>query len=144
MADLRDLQLSGSRVLPARWLSIRFARSGGPGGQNVNKVSSKADLRLDLAAAAAHFSPEELERIREQLAPRIDAEGQLQVVSSEHREQARNVAAALARMEALLRGALKRPKVRRATKPSRGSKERRLEAKKHRSQVKQWRGRPAD
>ncbi|MCC6672744.1 MAG: aminoacyl-tRNA hydrolase [Planctomycetes bacterium] len=139
MAELRDLHLPGGLVLPARLLDVSFSRGGGPGGQNVNKVATKADLRLDLAAAAAFLRPGDLERIRDVLAARLDPEGRLMVVSSEHREQARNVAAALARMEALLRTALHRPKARRRTRPSRGSVLRRLEEKRHRGERKRER-----
>jgi len=82
----------------------------------------------------------EVARIREKLVSRLDADGNLQVVSDEQREQARNVESALARMEGLLRGALIRPKVRRPTRPTRASRERRLAEKKRKGRVKQWRG----
>jgi ribosome-associated protein len=140
MPELRDLTISRWRVLPARLLSVRYSRSGGPGGQNVNKVATKADVRLDLGGAAEFLGEGEVARVREKLANRLDADGNLQVVSDEHREQAQNVESALSRMEGLLKGALVRPKPRRPTKPTRASKERRLAEKKRKGQVKQWRG----
>ncbi|MCZ7649566.1 MAG: alternative ribosome rescue aminoacyl-tRNA hydrolase ArfB [Planctomycetota bacterium] len=140
---MRDLILSPALTLPARLLSVTFSRSGGPGGQNVNKVATKADVRLDLAGAAGFLPAEDLERLRAALGARIDAEGRVQVVSSRYREQARNVEDALARMEDLLRQGLQRPRKRKRTRPSAGSRERRLGAKKHRSRIKQMRGRGA-
>jgi ribosome-associated protein len=135
MAGMRDLQLPRHRlVIPETLLSVRFSRSGGPGGQNVNKVSSKADVRLDLAGLEPILGPDRLTLIREKLGNRLDEEGRLQIISSEHRDQPRNVESALARMETLLDGALERPRPRRATRPTRGSVERRLKEKKHRSQ----------
>ena len=144
MAQLRDLSLSRGRVVPVRLLSVRFARSGGPGGQNVNKLETKADLRLDLTGLAEVLGAATVARIREKLANRLDGDDNLQVTSDEHRSQSANVEAALSRMESLLRGALVVPKARRKTKPTRGSKERRLKDKRERSQIKKWRSGPKD
>ncbi len=141
MGDLRDLRISARTTLPARLLSVRFSRSGGPGGQNVNKVETKVDVRLDLDGAIDVLGERNVARIRSRLAGRIDAHGDLQVVSSRHRLRARNVEEALSRLETLVRQALERPKPRKATKPSRASRERRLEQKKQRSRVKGARGR---
>jgi len=140
MPELRDLALSPRRVLPARLISVHYSRAGGPGGQHVNKVATKADVRLDLDGAVEFLGESEVARIREKLVSRLDADGNLQVVSDEQREQARNVESALARMEGLPRGALIRPKVRRPTRPTRASRERRLAEKKRKGRVKQWRG----
>lgn len=142
---LRDLHLGRGRVLPARWLSVRFSRSGGPGGQHVNKVASKVDLRVDLTAAVEALGEVDVTRIRARLAARLDADGNLQVVCEEHRQQSRNVDAALERAEELLRAALVRERVRRKTKPTRGSRERRLQTKRQRGETKRGRrGRDAD
>jgi ribosome-associated protein len=144
MAGLRDLHLSRARVIPARMLEVRFSRSSGPGGQNVNKVSSKVELLLDLAQASEVLSEYALSRIREELGNRIDNDGVLHIVSQEHREQARNIDAALARLETLLKQALAPKKTRRATKPTRASKRRRVDDKKKRGQLKKQRGQRHD
>lgn len=140
MSRLRDLKLPGNRSLPARLLSVSYVRSSGPGGQNVNKVATKVDLRLDLDAARPWLDGAELVRVRRRLANRLDAEGRLRMTSSEHREQARNLAEALARMETLLARALRPPKRRIATKPGRAANERRLDGKRRQGRTKIGRG----
>ena len=106
----------------------------------MNKVESKVDLRLDLEQARSFLGDERVARIIERLAGRLDGSGRLRVVSSEHREQSRNLESALARMEVLLRTALVVVGTRRPTRPTRGSRERRLRHKRIRSQIKRWRG----
>jgi ribosome-associated protein len=107
----------------------------------VNKVATKVDLRLDLEGASAYLGPEGVARIREKLASRLDGEGRLHVVSSESRLQARNLEAALARMEKLIQSALARPRPLKPTRPTRGSRERRLAEKRQQSDKKRLRGR---
>jgi ribosome-associated protein len=140
MAELRDLVISPRVVLPQALLSVRFSRSGGPGGQHVNKVESKVDLRIDLTAAVEVIGEDRVARIRAAFGNRLDGDGQLQVVSSEHRQQGMNLEAALARLEAMIREALTPRKTRRKTRPTRGSQQRRLTAKRQRGSIKKTRG----
>lgn len=139
MAELRDLQISARVVVPVAMLNVRYSRSGGPGGQHVNKVESKVDLRLDLDRAVEILGEDRVAKIRTELKNRLDGDGNLQIVSSEHRQQSMNLEAALARMEALIRDALAPRKVRRKTKPTRGSRQRRLDHKRQRGEVKRQR-----
>ncbi|CAA9345882.1 MAG: Hypothetical protein YaeJ with similarity to translation release factor [uncultured Frankineae bacterium] len=135
------LLVTSAVTLPEAELSWRFSRSSGPGGQGVNTTDSRAELSFDVARSSA-LPPHLRERALRRLAGRL-VDGVLTVAASEHRSQLQNREAAEQRLTALLREALAPPApVRRATRPTRGSDERRLEAKRQRSQVK--RGRRGD
>ena len=129
-----------SRIsIPEAELSWRFSRSSGPGGQSVNTTDSRAELSFDVARSPS--LPEHLRtRALERLAGRL-ADGVVTVAASEHRSQLQNREAAAQRLAQLLREAVSPPPPqRRATRPTRGSKERRLEGKRQRSELKRGRG----
>ncbi|MEU4806700.1 alternative ribosome rescue aminoacyl-tRNA hydrolase ArfB [Actinosynnema sp. NPDC023587] len=134
-----DLIVTRTLVVPAAELSERFSRSSGPGGQGVNTADSRVELSFDLAASSA--VPEWLRR---RMVGRLEnrlVDGVLTVAASEHRAQLQNRAAARERMARLLRDAAAAPPpVRRATKPTKGSQERRIAEKKRRARTKQGRG----
>jgi ribosome-associated protein len=116
-----------------------FARSGGPGGQNVNKLNTKVTLRIRLGELAGLSEPE-LERVKTILANRITGEGEIVITSDEERSQRINLERAYFRIEALMTAAARLPKHRRPTKPSRAAREKRLQAKKRQAQKKAERG----
>ena len=135
MDDSSYLNVTPSLSIPRTELQYRATRSGGPGGQHVNTSSTRIELLWDLNGSRV-VDDEQRERLRAKLAPRLDAEGMVRVVSSEHRSQAQNREAADARLAALVRHALHVPKKRRATKPTRAAKEKRLSEKKRQSDKK--------
>jgi ribosome-associated protein len=133
-----DLQVAPDLLIPAAELAWRFSRSSGPGGQNVNRTDSRVELVWDLAASAA-LPPLLRARALRRLEGRL-TEGCLVIAASEHRSQWQNRVAARRRLVELLQDAIQPPPPpRRATKPTRGSVQRRLAAKQQRSAVKQQR-----
>ena len=132
------LEINDRLRIPDEEFTWTFVRSGGPGGQNVNKVASKAVLRWNVVASPS--LPEDIkERLRQQQSRRLTNDGDLLLTSQRYRDQERNRLDCLEKLAEMLRAAAVRPKVRRKTKPSRGSKERRLAAKKRRSALKESR-----
>ncbi|MDT7581349.1 MAG: ribosome-associated protein [Pseudonocardiales bacterium] len=130
-------------MLPARELRWRFSRSSGPGGQGVNTADSRVELSFDLAGSPS-VPPHLRERAVERLAGRL-VDGVLTIVASEHRSQLRNRDAARERLAETLRAALAPdPPKRRPTRPTAGSKRRRLDAKTRRGATKRLRGRPSE
>ena len=133
-----DLVVTGSVVVPAAALSWRFSRSSGPGGQGVNTADSRVELSVAVLELPG-LSDAHLQRLTERLGTRL-VDGVLTIAASEHRQQLRNRQAARERLAAVLRAALAPPpRARRRTKPTRGSQERRIEAKKQRGQLKKQR-----
>ncbi len=129
--------------IPARALTVRAVRASGPGGQNVNKVATKIDLRVDLDAIEG-LSDAARARLATLAAHRLDAEGRLVVTSQATRNQARNLDDARAKLRALVSAALVRPRPRKASAPPAGAEERRLAAKKRRASLKRWRAKPGE
>jgi len=137
-----DVRVSDRLTIPAAELGWRFSRASGPGGQGVNTTDSRVELSWDVAGSEA-LPPALRERALERLGPRL-VHGVLTVVASEHRSQLRNREAAAARLAAIVAAAIAPPpRTRKATRPSRGSVERRIAAKKRRSVTKRNR-RPDD
>lgn len=134
-----DLELRPGLVIPAAELHVESVRSGGPGGQNVNKVASKVVLRFAPLSSRA-FDAAQRARLSERLSGRLTGAGELVIHASSQRERLRNLQDARARLCECLLSALARPRSRVATRPTRGAKRRRLEGKRRRSDVKRGRG----
>jgi ribosome-associated protein len=136
-----DIVLPRGVVVPAAELEWRTSRSGGPGGQGVNTTDSRVELRWDVRASRA-LSPAQRARVLDRLASRLTADGVLRLTGSEYRSQHRNREAVMARFRAVVGEALVPPTPRRPTRPSRAAKQRRLESKRRRGDVKRLRRPP--
>jgi ribosome-associated protein len=137
------MDITDTLLIPEGELVFTFARSGGPGGQNVNKVASKAFLHFNLAANES-LPADVKERLRASQRSRITAEGLLVIQSQRYRDQGRNVEDCRAKLREMVLRALQPPRPRKATRPTRASKQRRLDAKRQQAQRKATRRKPAE
>jgi ribosome-associated protein len=136
---MEPLRVNSRLVLPPSELTVSFARSGGPGGQKVNKTASQVQLRFSVTESSS-LGERRRSTLLRALKSQLTASGELLIRAQRHREQARNLEDARERLAEALRGALKPRKARKATKPTRSSRERRMEAKRQRGRRKQERG----
>jgi ribosome-associated protein len=139
LAMTEPLFVRAGVVVPAEAFEMRAVRARGPGGQNVNKVASKVELRVDMTRIVG-LDAEARTRLRALARSLLDAEGRLRVTSQRTRDQKRNLDDARDKLRALVLRALERPLKRRDTRPTRASVERRLRDKKRRSRLKSERG----
>ena len=135
MDHATHLDVTPTLRIPRGELSYRASRAGGPGGQHVNTSSTRIELLWDLPNSMA-VTEDERRRIQTKLAARLDADGNVRVVASDRRSQLQNREAADVRLASLVRNALHVPRKRRATAPTKASKERRLSEKKRQSEKK--------
>ena len=133
------LAISDQVAIPDEELEWKFIRSSGPGGQNVNKVASAVQLRFLLPRNTSISAPAK-HRLRRMAGQRLVDDGTILISARDERSQAENRRAALERLADLVRASLIEPKIRRKTRPTRASKERRIESKKRRSSIKRDRG----
>ena len=135
------IQATPSIAIDESEIEESFVRASGPGGQHVNKVSSAVQIRFD-ARRSRSLPDAAAVRLMRLAGSKLTQDGVIVITAQEHRSQSRNRQEALARLVELIRQAEVRPKVRRATKPTKASKERRLASKEKRSSVKSTRGKP--
>jgi ribosome-associated protein len=135
---MQDIVVTPRVIIPGGELAIAFSRSGGAGGQNVNKVSSKVELRWNPTTSAA-LTADERAWLTERLRSRLTSDGTLIVTSTATRDQLKNRDDATSKLALIVRAALDRPKPRRPTKVSRGAKRRRVADKRHHSEIKRKR-----
>jgi ribosome-associated protein len=132
------LPITDQLAIPLSELHFRFSRSGGPGGQHVNRTATRVELLFDVAHSPS-LTEEQRQRLLKRLAGRIDSEGILRVAAQSERSQLRNRQEAIERLQTLLRQALHIPKRRRRSKVPRWARERRLAEKRRRSETKRYR-----
>lgn len=129
------IQITNSLSIPLEALDISFIRASGPGGQNVNKVASAAQLRFD-ASSSRSIEPEMLDRLRRAAGRRMTAGGVIVISARRFRSQERNRQDAIDRFTALLQSVVETPAFRRPTRLGKGAREKRLQTKQHRSRAK--------
>jgi len=132
---MQDIVVTPWLTIPSGELSISFARSGGSGGQNVNKVSSKVDLRWNIEASGV-LRAEDRVWLLQTLRNKLTTDGTLIVTSTLTRDQIKNRGDAESKLALIVRAALDRPKTRKPTKVSKGAKRRRVADKRHKSEIK--------
>ncbi len=135
MDDESLLPITPQLAVPRAEFRYQASRSGGPGGQHVNTSSTRIELWWDVASSPS-LTETQRTRLLERLGPRLDSAGRLRLVSAAHRSQLQNREEVTRRLQSVVAAALKVPKVRRPTRPTKASKERRLKAKKERSATK--------
>jgi len=140
---LAGLEIQPGLLIPEDELQVSYSRSGGPGGQNVNKLETRVTLRYSVRESQA-LDEAQRARLLERLSSRLTSEGELLVHASRQRVQGRNEKEARERLAGILREALAVPKKRRATRPTHGSKKRRLAQKQRRSETKRLRRKNPD
>lgn len=140
MANEKAVHITDALSIPLSELRFRFARSSGPGGQHANRSATQVELLFDVAGSPS-LSEAQRQLILEKLKPYIDKEGTLHLVSQTYRSQLRNREEVVERFRRLLRAALQVPKPRLPTRPTRAARERRLRAKRRRSEIKRLRRR---
>jgi ribosome-associated protein len=139
MTDSDGIEITASLRIPVDEIRVEFSRASGPGGQHVNKVETRVSLLFDLGASSV-LSDAQRDRLMTRLQSRINKGGVLRVSCDSNRSQAANRVGAHKRLADLIREALKTPKKRVPTKPSRASQRRRMDDKKRRGDLKRGRG----
>jgi ribosome-associated protein len=143
MADDRVVRINAALAIPRAELELKATRSGGPGGQHVNTASTRIELVWDLAASPS-IDATQRARLLARLATRLDSRGRLRLVAQGERSQLQNREAVVKRFAEVVRRALIVPRARKATKPTRAARERRLQQKKQRGDLKRERRRRDD
>jgi len=140
---MAGLEIQPGLLIPEDEIQVSYSRSGGPGGQNVNKLETRVTLRYSVRESRA-LDEDQRARLLARLSSRLTSEGELLVHASRQRVQGRNEKEGRERLAGILRDALALPKKRRATRPTRGSKKRRLAQKQRRSETKRLRRKNPD